>query len=366
MSEDTFRPNWASAPGETIQAIINARGFSTTYLQTSLAIHEYELNSLLIGKSQISLVLAKRLADVLGSTPRFWLERDKQYHASLRALELASPELSRWARTFPLNEMVKAGWLSKPLSNETVAGDLLEYFDVSNLAEWREGYQARLRRTKFRTSESFANTVGSTTAWIRHGELIAEQMNCGVFDKENFRKSLFQLKALTTEKNPSYFIPILQRECAKHGVAVVVARCVSGCAASGATFVLETGVALLLLSARFLSDDQFWFSFFHEAGHLLLHTNEACVEEKEAESNEIEEEANAFAKEIILSPAGEDELMTLQPNKFSIARFARRCCVSPGLIVGQLQHRNKISHSSYNAMKVRYLAKEFNRETLLG
>jgi HTH-type transcriptional regulator/antitoxin HigA len=359
MAEETFRPNWASAPGETIQAIISARRFSMTHLQASLAMHECELNSLLTGDLQISSELAKRLADVFGSTPRFWLERDKQYHASVKALQLSAPELHRWARTFPLNEMVKAGWLSRP-SNGEAASELLEYFGVSNLPEWRESYQARLRRTKFRTSESFENAVGSTTAWIRHGEIIAEEMKCGGFDKEGFRKSLQQLKLLTLEKNPRVFIPELQQECAKHGVAVVVARCVSGCAASGATHLLENGTALLLLSARFLSDDQFWFSFFHEAGHLLLHTYEACVEEKEAESTAIEDEANVFAQEIILDPLGKDELMALEPNKFSIARFARRCRVSTGLIVGQLQHKNKIGHSSYNAMKVRYSVKQLS------
>jgi HTH-type transcriptional regulator/antitoxin HigA len=359
MTEETFRPNWASAPGETIQAIIDARGFSRSYLRTSLAMHEYELNSLLIGKLQISSELAKRLADVLGSTPRFWLQRDRQYHASLESLELAAPELLRWARSFPLNDMVKAGWLNKPSSREA-ASELLEYFGVSNLTEWRESYQARLQRTKFRTSESFKNTVGSTTAWIRHAEIVAEEMNCGAFDKEGFRKSLQDLKTLTFEKNPRHFVPTLQRECAKRGVAVVVARCVPGCAASGATYLLENGTALLLLSARFLSDDQFWFSFFHEAGHLLLHTNEACVEEKDADSTAIEEEANAFAQEVILDPLGKDELMALKPSKFSIARFAHRCRVSSGLIVGQLQHKNKIGHSTYNAMKVRYSVKELN------
>jgi len=353
MTEETFRPNWASAPGETIQAIISARGFSATDLQTSLDMPDYELSSLLTGNLKISSELAKRLANVFGSTPRFWLERDKQYHASLKAIELAAPELTRWARSFPLNEMVKAGWLNKPTSGEAAA-ELLEFFGVANLAEWRESYQARLRRTNFRTSQSFENTIGSTTAWIRHGEIVAEEMNCGAFDKNGFRKSLSALKALTLEKSPRRFIPTLQRECAKHGVAVVVNRCVSGCAASGATYLLENGTALLLLSARFLSDDQFWFSFFHEAGHLLLHTDEACVEEMGAKSSLIEEEANVFAQEIILDPLGRDELMALELNKFSIARFARRCCVSAGVIVGQLQHRKKIKHSAYNALKIRY------------
>lgn len=99
MAETTFRPNWASAPGETIQAIIHDRGISTEWLQHSLSMRESDLNSLIAGGLQISPELARRLADPLGSTARFWLERDKQYRASRRALELAAPELARWVRS---------------------------------------------------------------------------------------------------------------------------------------------------------------------------------------------------------------------------------------------------------------------------
>jgi plasmid maintenance system antidote protein VapI len=358
MNDQTFRPNWASAPGETIQAIISARGFSKSTLGRSLELQDAELNNLLIGQLAISSGLAKRLAAVLGSTPRFWLERDKQYHESLKTLELAAPELQRWAQSFPVTEMVKAGWLNKPMRNE-VAAELLAFFGVSSLDDWKEHYQARLTQTKFRTSESFKNAIGSTTAWIRRGEILAEEMNCGIFNKESFGQSLSQLKLLSREEKPGVFVPALQKECAKHGVAVVVTRCVPGCAASGATQLLENGSALLLLSARFLSDDQFWFSFFHEAGHLMLHSDEACVEEYGAEPTVIEQEANAFAQELILDPLGEDQLSALGFNKFAIARFARRCNVSTGVIVGQLQHRTN-KHSTFNQMKIRYVPQDFN------
>lgn len=138
-----------------------------------------------------------------------------------------------------------------------------------------------------------------------------------------------------------------------------MARYVPGCFASGATHLLESGTALLLLSARFLSDDQFWFSFFHEAGHLLLHTDEACIEEKDVSST-IEDEANSFAQNFILQPSSMEELLALEPSKFSIARFARKCQVSAGLIVGQLQNKKRIGHGAYNPMKVRYSATDFS------
>ena len=359
MTEDTFQPNWASAPGETICAILDIRGIPHASLQGSLSMRQSEVDKLLTGTLRISSELAKRLSHVLGSTPRFWIDREHQYRSSLRALELAAPEVARWTKSFPVAEMVKAGWLVKPASG-VKAGELLEFFGVSSLAEWKATYQARLASTKFRTSESFENSIGATTAWIRRGEIIADEMDCGSFDKEGFRASLKGIKKLTTLPDPRQFVPLLRQECGRYGVAVVVTRTIPGCVASGATYLLDSGTALLLLSARFLSDDQFWFSFFHEAGHLILHPGEASVEEKGAERTVMEDEANTFAQDVILSPVGRDSLMALELNKFSIARFARKCDVASGLIIGQLQKKDKISHSSYNAMKVRYSAPDFS------
>ena len=158
---------------------------------------------------------------------------------------------------------------------------------------------SRLQQTKFRTSQAFENSMPATTAWLRRGELVAEEMSCKKWDREGFQRSLRRLKSLTLEPSPRTFLPRLQTECAKHGVAVVVERCPNGCSASGATLRLESGRGLLLLSARFLSDDHFWFSFFHEAAHLILHSGGLRIEGEDlAQTSTHETEANQFAKEL--------------------------------------------------------------------
>ena len=117
--------------------------------------------------------------------------------------------------------------------------------------------------------------------------------------------------------------------------------------------------ALLLLSARFLSDDQFWFSFFHEVGHLVLHEKQAHIEQDGASTPEQEAEANEFAQNLILEPAGEQTLYTMRVSPLSIARLARQCNVSNGLIVGQLQHRERITRKVFNKFKTRYSPDSF-------
>lgn len=361
MTEPAFQPNWASPPGETILSILRAREISVDRFSELVGLAEHQALSLLNGKYPIDSNLAERISANLGSTPRFWSERERRYQSNLKTLALRRPALEQWFRSFPISKMREMGWISKFTTQTDAPFELLDFFAVSTVQQWKEEHASRLERTKFRTSTAFENSAPATTAWLRRGEVVAEEMHCKSWDREGFRKSLGGLKSLTTEPSPRAFLPGLQTECAKHGIAVVVERCPSGCAASGATLWLESGRGLLLLSARFLSDDHFWFSFFHEAAHLILHKAELRIEGDALSGTSGQEaEANQFAQAILLEPQGEPALKALPINKFAIARFARKCGVSTGIIVGQLQSKKRLSPGRFNAFKTRYKSADFN------
>ncbi len=360
MADIVVHPNWASPPGETIRAVLYAKGISIDVFRLAIGLNENQTTELLAGVRPVTPVIAKSLSKAVGSTAHFWLERQKQYRISLDELAAAEPELIEWSAAFPLKKMIDSGWLPKPHVKGDAAFELLDYFDIGSVDEWRKKYLARLNFTNFRTSEAFQNDILTTLAWIRRGELLAENIECEKWDRSGFLARLHELKPLSKVENPKDFLPVLQRECAKYGVAVVVARCIPGCAASGATIMLTKDKALLLLSARFLSDDQFWFSFFHEAGHLVLHGNEPHVEYEGASTPQQESEANQFAEQIILEPVGKPTLNTIKISPLSIARLARQCGVSNGLIVGQLQNRGRISPKLFNRFKTRYSASSFS------
>ena len=366
MTESTFQPNWASPPGETISAILKARAIPLHQFCEVIGLKEHQTLGLLRGQYRIDSKLAARISAGVGSTPRFWIERERKFQSNLKALETCRPALDQWFRAFPVAKMREMGWIPRVTTQTEAPFELLDFFGVSTVEKWREIYVGRLERTKFRTSESFENSAPATTAWLRRGELVADEMLCRTWNRKNFQKCLLELKPLSTESSPRKFLPILKKECARHGVAVVVERCPPGCAASGATLVLESKRALLLLSARFLSDDHFWFSFFHEAAHLVLHGEDLNIEGAGPVSSQKEAEANEFTQEVILDPEGEKALASIPMNKFAIARLARRCNVSKGVIVGQLQNRNRLSQTSFNWFKARYRAADFTLENELA
>lgn len=112
---------------------------------------------------------------------------------------------------------------------------------------------------------------------------------------------------------------------------------------------------MVILSFRYLSDDHFWFTFFHELGHLLLHKSSLTfVDGEPGISGDVEAEANAFAANVLIPQDRVDELMDLAPRSKPIMRFAYSVGVSSGIVVGQLQHRNVINPSQMNGLKRRF------------
>jgi Zn-dependent peptidase ImmA (M78 family) len=147
----------------------------------------------------------------------------------------------------------------------------------------------------------------------------------------------------------------LQKCCAEFGVAVAIVRAPNKCRASGAVQILPKGRRLILLSFRYLTDDHFWFTFFHEAGHLLLHDTESLLLEGiGAISDNEESEANAFAADILIPPEHRKAMLALPVDGKVVMRFAKDIGVSPGVVVGQMQHDGRLTPRQLNKLKKRF------------
>ena len=141
-------------------------------------------------------------------------------------------------------------------------------------------------------------------------------------------------------------------------MAVVVVRCPTGCRSSGQARFVDPTKAVLQLSFRFLTDDHLWFTFFHEAGHLLLHLQGQLFQESQLylEGNETapskdEVEADSFAQRILIPDEYQDAMLSLPRDARSIMRFARRIGVSRGIVSRSVATRRQDSSESYELPK---------------
>jgi plasmid maintenance system antidote protein VapI len=352
MVDSEFQPDWASPPGETLADLLHRKGIDFPYFARQIDCSGDVLDALFRGEVPLTTDLAERLERVIGIRASFWITREAQYRTDIQRVRLLD-QGRPWLDELPLKDMQRFGWIEPQPTLSMWIEACLHYFGVHDVGSWRLTYQNVLEGA-FRTSSSLQSDIGSVAAWLRQGELQASQLQCGPWDPASFRDTLNRVRSLTKIKDPQTFVPRLQKLCAESGVAVAVVRAPKGCRASGATRFMSPTSALLLLSFRHLSDDHFWFSFFHEAGHLLLHEKKLILETPEGIGHREESEANAFAAHILVPPDLQAALRALKPSTLEVIKFARRVGVSPGIIVGQLQHLGRIAPNQLNGLKRRY------------
>ena len=85
--EQTFSPDWASPPGDTIVDLMEEKDWTKAELAERLGFSAGHLNQIIKGNISITHETALRLERVLGSTAKFWLNREVKYHERLAALD---------------------------------------------------------------------------------------------------------------------------------------------------------------------------------------------------------------------------------------------------------------------------------------
>jgi HTH-type transcriptional regulator/antitoxin HigA len=351
----TFTPDWISPPGETIEDLLDERGWTQAEFAARVGFTRKHVNDLVKGRASITADTASRLSASLGSSVEFWLAREAQYQAALerrRQLEALKAQ-SEWLKELPLSWMVKQGWVHRPTHSGERVLECLRFFGVASVETWREQYAQPL--AAYRASEKFEKKVGAVAAWLRRAERQATDISSAPYDKVAFRKALPVLRSLTLEPDPGVFVPRLQEICAGFGVAVVLVPAPPGCPVYGVTRWLTPEKAMLALSLRYKTNDQLWFSFFHEACHVLKHARKhSFIEGLDGLDSALEEEANRFAGDLLIPPEEAPLLATLR-TEAQVEAMADRLGIAPGILVGRMQKEEWIEWRSYlNSLKVRY------------
>jgi Zn-dependent peptidase ImmA (M78 family) len=322
---------------------------------------------LLAGDVAIDDQLADQLSSAFGSSTSFWRKRERLYREDIERLQLDEEVVldERWARAFPVADMRRFGWLPKDTRRSNVLDTMRRFFDIETTSAWKERYRTTVAVAAFRTSPTYQSNPAAVAAWLRWAEIQGANINCRPWNADELLRLLPEMRKLTVRNHPSRFVAPLRDLCAEAGIALVIAPAPKGCRASGATRFISDEKAMVVLSLRYRSDDHFWFTFFHEVGHLLLHGKDALFLEDDSEvGGEEEVEANAFAERVLIPEDFQHELATLQLRTQSILRFSVRIGTSSGVVVGQLQHAGRLHRSQMNHLKRRYDWRDFEQSSL--
>lgn len=355
-TELRFRPDYAVPPGATLLETIETLGISQAELARRTGRPVKTINEIVKGKVSITPETALQFERVLGIPAIFWINREGNYREALtRKADHATLETKlAYLEEFPVSHMIKRGWI-RPFGDKVQQlVELLGYFGVAS-PEHLDRVLDNASEAMYRRSAGFRADPGAVAAWLRRGEIEAQSMQCSAFNEDRFEGALKVARALTLEP-VRVFQPALQEICASCGVAVVFVPELPKLRIWGATRWPSPDKALIQLSLRYKTDDHLWFTFFHEAAHILLHPKKQVFIEFDNPKGEMEEEANRFASNSLIPSQELDRFgsETTYFSKVKIKRFALEIGVAPGIVVGRLQHDGYLPRSHCNGLKQRF------------
>jgi HTH-type transcriptional regulator / antitoxin HigA len=360
----SFSPDWVSPPGDTIMDLIEEKDWTQAELAQRLGYTTKHLNQLIKGKATLTQDAALKLERVLGSTATFWLNRETKYREHLARLEAQEhcQNWVDWLDQLPLNELKKTRIIHNERitksSKPALVEHLLGFFGVASPEQWKERYvgmEAAFRRTRETQSD-----IGAISSWLRLGEIEAEKVDGPNYNRTKFEKALKFIRNLTIN-TPEIFEPEMRRLCHESGIIFVIVPAIPRAHVSGVARWLNNHRPLIQLSLYGKTNDKFWFTFFHEAAHILLHADEKktiYLDDLNADNHNSkeEQEANQWAGEFLIPTIHNTQLPELR-SKDSVMQFSKRIGIHPGIVVGRLQHDDIIPPSWMNDLKVSFQLK---------
>jgi addiction module HigA family antidote len=356
MIENEYNPSWISHPGETLRDILEERGISQSELALRTGRPKKTISEIVNGLTAITPETALQLESVFRIPANFWIKRQSQYDEFIAKKDSEERMKSQvgWVKTFPINDMIKMGWIKKQESPVTQLAELLQFFGINSPDQWDNIWEDF--QPAFRQSSSASKNPKAVSAWLRVGELQAEKIKTDKFNKLHFVYLLNKFR-LMTRKSPEEFEEELISECAKVGVALVFVPRPRGVPVCGATRWIHNEKALIQLSLRGKYEDIFWFTFFHEAAHIINDKKrEIFIEVEDGLKNENERKADEFAQSKLIPTNQWIEFIASNgyKSKASILQFSENINISTAIIVGRLHHEKLIPQSHMNDLRRRY------------
>lgn len=341
-------------PGYYLKELVDESGLTQEDFAKRLGTTPKNLSILIRGEQSLSIDVATKLSRMLGTTIAYWLNLQQAYDEKLAEIQ-SEEELKREREVFKLidykyfRDHFKLPDLPRRVDEQIKC--VREFLSISSLTVLEEENLA----VNFRSCSdnlSRSNTVNAN-AMVQIGINQTIKAKIPKYNKKKFEKAVSF--ALTQTKNHSVFFPAIKEAFGETGVALVALPNLKNSGINGATKRVD-GKIMLMVNDRRHYADTFWFTLFHEIGHIL--NGDLGV----SFHNEAEDEADHYAQ-MKLIPQERYEEFIQQHSYFDeaiICQFARDIDRDPGIVLGRLLRdklvpetdmrlKNKLRHS-YNVV----------------
>lgn len=366
MSKIEYKDIMAFHPGYYIKEIIEDMEMTQCEFAKRLDTTDKTLSKLLSGQISLSLEIAKKLSQMLGTSVDMWLNLQKKYNEKYCEIE----QMKELDKEVECLNCIKYKYFSdlnvvpSTRDKKEQVKNLRKYLCVSELSVLSRPDLLAACRTA--VSEVELKNVINANAWIQTGINFAKGENCSLFSKKKLEGFLPEIRGMTIQ-NPIEFYGRLKKIFSECGVAFVVLPYLTNSGINGAVKWLSNDKVMLLMNDRRKYADTFWFALFHEIKHILQEMKkDVYISIDDTRKNltlglndeKSESEADLFACEYLI-PGEKYQRFLLDEDYTStdaVKKFAESIGVHPSIVVGRLQHDKKIAwNSSLVELKIKYV-----------
>ena len=349
----------AQHPCHELKKAMIREGMNQKELAVRTGSTEKHISTILSGERDISVAFARKLGYVFDEDAEHWLTLQTMYDAYQSRVreenEVTQEELDVLK---PLHEIaeyfIKRGYLQNHCGDVTRVIRLRMLLGVSNLtAIPRITYNAAYRA---QITENVKVDPYVLFAWQR----LCEKETEAILPKSGLninmlRKKLGEIKAqmFSTVKDG---ISSLREIFAQCGVAFQVVRNFRGAPVQGFIKKTDIGKVILCLTIRGGREDTFWFTLFHEVGHLLHGDVSTRFVDFDSISGKDEEVANRFAGDFLIHPDHYRQFLREHATIHwqDIETFASQEAILPSIVLGRLQKDRILDWSDFSDHVVRF------------
>ena len=337
-------------PGYYIKEIVDESGLTQEDFAKRLDTTPKNLSFLIRGEQNLSIDIAMKLSRLIGTSVNYWLNLQNAYDTLIAEFK-SEEELAEERKIFDYFDYKffrdNYGLLDLPRQKDEQIKALRTFLNVSTLTVLRKRDMAvSVRSSTEALSE--ASTV-KANAMVQIATNIALKIEAPKFNKKKFENAVKY--ALTLTKNHEEFYPLISNAFLEAGVIFVILPNISGSKTNGATKKIGNNI-MLMVNDRRLNADSFWFTLFHEIGHII---NGDYGISFEKETGEQEESANKYAQDsLIPRDKYNDFIEKGQFDLQAIINFADSINRDAGIVLGRLQNDKKVDFNNWTMKPLRH------------
>jgi addiction module HigA family antidote len=347
MSTYSYQPDYAMHPGETLREKLEELQMTPNEFAIRTSKPIQTISKILNGKSSITFEMAVQFEKAINISANFWTKKQAHYNEFLAKEKYKQDivESQEWAKLFPYAQMAKFGIVKASRKIEEKTEELLDFFDVSKHTAWENIYFNQKTPVYFRISLKHTKNPFALSVLLQMGELRAKKIQAPAFSKVLLKDLIPKLKTVMVE-NPDNFLQIIQQLCLTAGVKVIYTPNLKQTVTNGVVRWIDEN-PVVQMTDRYKKYDIFWFSFFHELGHIVLHGNKKNIflEESSATKQSKEElEADMFAGNILLSDKEYNNIKNVLETENNISNaleyYANKYNTHKDIILGRFLKEN--------------------------